>query len=172
VLGSATTTFLSSASTGAIPAAGAGAGAAAANGRADLYVDSLLRADPAAPAASTGNSGAANNDPAATRAEVGRLIAPTLQKGGDLSANDRTYLGKVVAARTGLSQADAEKRVSDVVTQAKTAADDARKAAAKLSMWLVASMLAGALAASLAAIEGGILRDNRWYEPGWKNRRV
>ena len=48
--------------------------------------------------------------------------------------------------RTGLSQADAEKRVNDTIAEAKKAADDARKAAAKLSLWLAASMLAGALA--------------------------
>ena len=70
--------------------------------------------------------------------------------------------------RTGLSQADAEKRVNDTIAQAKKAADDARKVAAKLSLWLAASMLAGALAASLAATEGGLLRDSPWYEAGWR----
>ena len=34
---------------------------------------------------------------------------------------------RLVAAQTGLSQADAEKRVSDVIAEAKTAADNARK---------------------------------------------
>jgi hypothetical protein len=77
-------------------------------------------------------------------------------------------VAKVVAARTGLSQADAEKRVSDVITQAKQAADETRKAAIKASLWLAASMLAGAIAAMLGATEGGLLRDSRWYEPGWR----
>jgi hypothetical protein len=54
---------------------------------------------------------------------------------------------------------DAEKRVSEVVTQAKVTADKARKGAVKLSLWLTASMLIGAFAASLAATEGGRLRD-------------
>ena len=71
-------------------------------------------------------------------------------------------------ARTGLSQADADKRVNDTIADAKKAADDARKAAAKMSLWLAASLLAGALAAMLAATEGGLLRDSRWYEPGWR----
>jgi hypothetical protein len=53
------------------------------------------------------------------------------------------------------SQADAEKRVAD----AKTAADSARKAAAKLLFSLTAAMLFGAFAAGLAAVEGGSLRD-------------
>jgi hypothetical protein len=65
-----------------------------------------------------------------------------------------------VAARTGMSQADAEKRVNDVIAEAKTAADNGRKGAAKLSLWLTAAMLFGAFAASLAAVEGGSPRDN------------
>jgi hypothetical protein len=73
-----------------------------------------------------------------------------------------------VTLRTGLSQAEAEKRVNDTIAEAKKAADDARKAAAKLSLWLAASMLAGALAAMLAATEGGLLRDSHWYEAGWR----
>ena len=70
--------------------------------------------------------------------------------------------------RTGLSQADAEKRVNETIAEAKKAADEARKAAAKLSLWLAASMLAGALASILAATEGGLLRDSPWYEAGWR----
>ena len=75
-------------------------------------------------------------------------------------AADRTYVVQVIATRTGISQTDAEKRVSDVTNQAKTALDNARKAAAKLSLWLTASLLIGAFAGSLAATEGGYLRDN------------
>jgi hypothetical protein len=48
---------------------------------------------------------------------------------------------------TGLSQADSEKRVNEVATDAKAAADKARKAAAQLSFWLTASLLLGAFAA-------------------------
>ena len=56
------------------------------------------------------------------------------------------------------------KRVSDMIAEAKTAADNARKGAAKLSFWLTAAMLFGAFAASLAAIEGGSLRDGTWND--------
>ena len=48
------------------------------------------------------------------------------------------------------------------------AADDTRKATAKLMLWLAASMLAGAVASILGATEGGVLRDSKWYEPGWR----
>src|SRR5262249_34168617 len=97
------------------------------------------------------------------RREIGRIFARTLREGGELSAADRTYLAQLVASRSGVDQAQADKRVSDVLNQAKTAADAARSAAAKTALWLTAAMLVGAFAASLAAIEGGQLRDGRWH---------
>ena len=48
-----------------------------------------------------------------------------------------------------MSQADAEKRLNDVIVEAKAAADSARKGAAKLAFWLTASLLFGAFAATL-----------------------
>ena len=73
-------------------------------------------------------------------------------------------MARVISAQTGLSQADAEKRVTDVVTEAKSAADEARKAAAKLAFWMTAALLFGAFAASLAAVEGGQHRDGTWTD--------
>jgi hypothetical protein len=75
---------------------------------------------------------------------------------------DRGYVAKVVAARTGLSPADADKRVSDVIAQAKADLDKARKAAEHLAIWLTLSLFIGAFSASLAATEGGGLRDGTW----------
>jgi hypothetical protein len=69
-----------------------------------------------------------------------------------------------VAARTGLSQADAEKRVDQVMAEAKVAANKARRGAVHLSFWLTAALLFGAFAASLAAAEGGALRDGTWND--------
>ena len=136
---------------------------------ADIYVDKLFRAGQLAspPASSTA---AGNPNPAAlsganinqSRAEILRLWTASFRDDQDLSAADKAYVAQAVAARTGLSQADAEKRVNDVITEAKTAADDARKGAAKLSFWLTAAMLFGAFASSLAAVEGGSLRDGTW----------
>ena len=108
-----------------------------------------------------------NANPAASRAEVGRIFTTSLHN-GSMSPADRTYVAKVVAARTGISQADAEKRVDQTIADAKKAADDARKAAASFALWIAAAMLAGALSAGLAATEGGVFRDTRWYEPGWR----
>jgi hypothetical protein len=121
------------------------------------YVDTLLRADPTANRAPL--------DPA-VRGEMLRIFALGLHD-GELAASERVYMAQVVAARSGLSQADAEKRVTDVIIQAKTALDNARSAAAHLSLWLTASLLIGAFCASLAATEGGQLRDGTWsYDRG------
>ena len=129
---------------------------------ADVYVDKLFRLNAAAQPASAPDAANATRDQ--SRAEVLRLWTASFYDNQDLSAADKTYVAQVVAARTGMSQADAEKRVNDVVAEAKTAADDARKAAAKLSFWLTAAMLFGAFAASLAAVEGGSLRDGTWND--------
>jgi hypothetical protein len=181
VLGGATTHILAGASAGLAPAAASSANSA--GNPTDVYVEKLLRVDADTPPAAAGTGAAPLGDAAGSsgsgqqarsnnyygsRAELGRVIASGMTKGGDISAIDRTYAAKIVARRTGMSQADAEKRVNDTIAQAKKAADDARKVAAKLSLWLAASMLAGALAASLAATEGGLLRDSPWYEAGWR----
>jgi len=157
-LGAATTHILAGASAGLIPAAGAGAAAASASPT-DPYVDALLRGDPAR---------VPQGDVAQTRAELSRIIASSLQSRAEMAAADREYVARVVAALTGLSQADAERRVAEVSARMKATADEARRAAMKLSLWFAASLLAGALSASLAALEGGVYRDERWYEPGWK----
>ena len=135
VLAGAGTHLLAAASTGAIPAAGAGAAQLGGNNGA-VYVDRLLRGSPA------------NCHP----------------QRGDVSADDRAYTARVIAARTGLSQSEAEQRVNQTIAQAKDAADKARSAALKFSLWIAISLLAGAFSARLAAAEGGKLRNSRWYE--------
>jgi hypothetical protein len=152
VLTAAAGSFAGGASSGLASAAGVSASpSAGSGGQVDYYVDALLRPNPTAIPKTT--------DLAAARREIARILATGLRE-GDIPVPDRTYLGQVVAARTGLGQADADKRVSDVIDQAKTALDNARKAAAKLSLWLTASLLIGAFSASLAATEGGYVRDN------------
>jgi hypothetical protein len=124
------------------------------------YVDTLMRSD--APSA----QGAGNTQE--QRGEMDRLFARSFRSGSELKPADREYIARVVAARTGLSQADADKRVNEVVTQVKSDLDTARKASAQLAFWLTASLLLGAFCASLAATEGGGLRDGTW---GRKPRR-
>lgn len=156
LLASPASSLLGGAASGATQAASAAVGQA---GPMDGYVDSLLRSD--APAAQGGNA----QD---SRGEMARLFTSSFRSAGELKPADREYVSKVVAARTGLSQADADKRVNEVVTQAKSDIDAARKATAQLAFWLTASLLLGAFCASLAATEGGGLRDGTW---GRKVRR-
>jgi hypothetical protein len=101
------------------------------------------------------------------RAEGGRILAASLAGGGEIAPGDKTYLAQLVAARTGLAQPDAEKRVDDVMAQAKAAADkarqvadDARKAVATASLFTFFSLLIGAFIASAAGALGGRQRDD------------
>jgi hypothetical protein len=152
LLASPATNLVGGAATGVTQAA---ANATQSSGPMDGYVDTLLRTD---------NPSAQNpaNSPAESRGELTRLFTKSFHDTSDLSASDRTYVAKVVAARTGLSQADAEKRVNDVTTQVKADLDKARKNAMQLAIWLTVSLFIGALSASLAATEGGGLRDGTW----------
>ncbi|MEA2990393.1 MAG: hypothetical protein QOG83_3104 [Alphaproteobacteria bacterium] len=164
-------TVLGAAATHIVNGVAQGVGAAAPQmaqntGPAEIYVDRLFRVDPATqPAAGTAPVTAAqpaSGNADAVRSEILRLWTSSFRDRRDLAADDRTYVARLVAARTGLSQAEAEKRVNDVVTEAKAAADRARREAAQLAFWLTASLLLGAFAASLAAVEGGQLRDGNW----------
>jgi hypothetical protein len=153
-LGAAVTHIVNGAAAGAAPAA---AQAAPQANPSRVFVDRLFRADQTAGTASTGNS-------EAPRAEVLRLWTSSFRESGDLAAEDRAYVARLVSAQTGLSPPDAEKRVNDVIVEAKAAADRARSGAAKLALWMTAALLFGAFAASLAAIEGGQLRDGTWND--------
>ena len=152
-----TAAFLTSAATYMVGAAASSVGTGLAagaqtDGREDsngYFIDTLFRSDAAQPA---------SND-ASVRGEVGRILARSLRQ-GDVPAADNQYLVQIVAARTGLSRADAEKRVADVVAGAKQAADIARKTMAHALLWIFLALLIGAFCASLAATIGGRQRDS------------
>jgi hypothetical protein len=157
--------LLAAAATHIVAGAASGVGPAAAQATAptnpsEVFVDRLLRTDAGAPNPSA--TTAQNGD--AVRAEVLRLWTSSYRDNGEIAAADRTYIARLVAAQTGLSQPEAEKRVNDVILEAKDAADRARSGAAKLAFWMTAALLFGAFAASLAAVEGGQLRDGTWNE--------
>lgn len=119
------------------------------------FVDALLRGTPGAPASTSASDASA----AATQQEVGVILANDLRR-GTLNDYDSQYLAQLIAARTGLTPADAQARVQQVFDQAREAADDARKAAAHGLYWLFLAMLVGAFSASYAATIGGRQRDN------------
>jgi hypothetical protein len=129
-------------------------GGTVAAGSMDRYVDTLLRPDNPAANTTSGNG--------EMRGELARLFTADFRNGEEPSAADRGYLAKVVAANTGLSPADADKRVSDVIGAVRTDLDKSRKAAMQLAIWLTLSLFIGAFSAALAATEGGGLRDGTW----------
>jgi hypothetical protein len=100
-----------------------------------------------------------------SRAEAGRILANGVRT-GDVPTTDRAYLADLVAARTGISTEDAQKRVDAAIAQAKAAdvkareaADAARKATSEASIFTALSMLVGAFIACIAAALGGQRRD-------------
>ena len=188
------------ASTVGVAAAGAGSAAMGTQeGDLDYWVDSLFRnasTDPAAPPPPTPLAPGAMPSPTAAapaapgnvpppprpmpgnergadrrevRSEVNRIIVSSLRSEG-LNPADTQYLAQLIARETGMSQAEAQARVTDVQTrmraaleEAKTtamkAADDARKASAYAALWLFITLLIGAFFASLSATWGGRRRD-------------
>lgn len=140
-------------------AAAQGSGAAAGqSGNVDptgYLIDTLFRSD----------HPDANTSPEDVRAEATRIIVSGLRN-GDVPPSDKTYLAQLVATRTGISQADAQKRVDDVIAKAKDAevkarqaADTARKVAATGAFFTAFSMLVGAFIAAVAATIAGHRRD-------------
>jgi hypothetical protein len=124
------------------------------------FVDMLYRSD--RPTSTSGDQD--------VRSETARILLAGLQQ-GDVPPADRAYLAQLVASRTGMSQPDAEKRVSDVIDQAKAAetkarqaADVARKAGAYLALFTALAMMVGAFVASVAGALGGSHRDE------WSNQ--
>lgn len=144
-------------------------GAAAATSPNAYFVDSLFRSstpgattpitatDPTATNSST--TLAAGQSDAALHAEAAAILANGLRQQG-VPAADQTYLAQMVAAKTSMSQADAEARVSTVIAEAQQAADTARKSTAHLAYWAFFALLVGAFCASFAATVGGAQRDH------------
>ena len=162
-------TVVSAAFLGAAATSIVGSAATAASGVSSERVagaaDRLLRPDYAGLARGdvvTRPGAALGRDLPGDRADVVRLLAASLRTGTDVDSADRAYLVQLVSARSGLNAADADARVSQVLSQLRTAADTARRVSAQLALWLAASMLLGALASSLAATEGGGLREGTW----------
>lgn len=192
----ATATLLASAiggivSTGAQAAASLGGGAAAATmaagatvGEADkpaipsandglgYFVDSLFRSNSNMTSTESVEGSSTGTDSAnktISTAEVTRIFINSMDA-KTLPAEDVSHIGQLIAKNTGLTQQEAEQRVTDIYTNlqkkkadavlaAKEAADKARKATIYATLWLFVSLLIGAFSASLAATWGGRCRD-------------
>jgi len=123
----------------------------AATGPNAYFVDALFR--------STRAGEENTSQPEAARIFTNLLRANALQQ-NQTAAADQRYLAQLVAAKTGITQYEAEQRVTDVLNQARQAEDDARKAAAHLLLWMFLALLVGAFSASFAATIGGRQRDH------------
>jgi len=110
---------------------------------------------------------------AAAVAEISRIFTSNMQS-EILPAQDISYAGRMVSQRTGLSQQDAEKRVSDTyalfltrVHNAEIAAlaqaEDGHGAPVYGALWLFVSLLGGALLACRSATLGRRRRDNDFH---------
>jgi len=132
-----------------------GAAQAAVSSVSGYDIDTLFRSDHPDAAANGQDAGA----------QATRMIAQGISN-GDVPPGDRSYLAQLVAARAGIPQDEAQKRVDDVIARTKAAeakarqvADAARKSAAEFAIFTALSMLIGAFIASAAAAYGGSLRD-------------
>jgi len=142
------------------------------SGSVGYFLDTLFRRDINAMSAPLGTEQRAltsQQETAVAMGEVARIFMNSVRTGA-MPAEDVSYVGQVVAQRTGLTQPEAEQRVSETFTRLQTAlneaetsaresADSARKASAYAAIWLFISLLIGAFVASFAAPYGGRQRD-------------
>jgi hypothetical protein len=154
LLAAATSSIVSGGVRAASTVAG-GAAQAATSGISSYSIDSLFRSDHV-------DASASNQDVAA---QASHILANGVRT-GDVPGADHTYLAQLVAAKTGIPQADAQKRVDDTIAstkeaeiKARQAADDARKATATFAIFTALSLMIGAFVASAAAAVGGNIRD-------------
>jgi hypothetical protein len=132
----------------------------------NTVLDAMLRPGASMAAANRQSSGAqtpqSSNQVASNsdeRGELSRILASAVAN-GSLTAENRSYLANLVSERTGASQQEAEKRVDDAISAARTAADKARRAAILAGFITAAGLVLSLGAAWWAAIKGGEHRDN------------
>lgn len=153
----ATSSLFGAARTAASGIASAGSGAASLiSQNADplaMSLDSIMR--------STGQE----RPTAEEREEASRIFVNALAN-GRIEQGDRDYLASRLAARAGISQEDAQKRIDETYARlvqaketAKETAERARKLAVLSAFLTAAALLVGAAAAAWAAGLGGEHRD-------------
>jgi hypothetical protein len=137
----------------------------------DYAVDRLLAA---APAGAVPVPAAPRSDLAAP---IARAFAANLHN-PQLDARDRATLVQLVVQRTGMAQADAEKRVDEAFTElkaaeqkARDAAEHARKAALIAAFLAAATLAIGCAAACAGAEVGARHRDQRTLVALFGSRR-
>ena len=127
-------------------------GTAANPGAMEYYADRLMRSD------AVGGTTAVSPD-AQYNAQVGRILARAVAT-PTVDATDRAYLAREISSRTGLAEADAQKRLDDTVATLRAQADSARRYGVLLGFMTAASLLISGVAAWWAATAGGKHRDD------------
>jgi hypothetical protein len=127
-LGSAATSLVGS----SLSSAQSKNGMAQSDGPNAYFVDSLFRGAPA-------------------KVEAGKhteasVIFTNALKLGALPVNDKGYLDQMVSSDTGMSQTEADQRVTQTFAAAQQATETTRKAIAHTLLWAFISLLIGALA--------------------------
>jgi hypothetical protein len=117
----------------------------------DYYADRLMRSDAVAGTTAVSPDSQYN-------AQIGRILARNVAA-RTVDPTDRSYLAREISARTGLAEADAQKRVDDTVATLKAQAETARKYGVLLAFMTAASLLVSGVAAWWAATAGGKHRD-------------
>ncbi len=101
-----------------------------------------------------------NADLTYARSEAARILLTSAGHSG-MTGDDRAYLIQLTASNTGLSPADAQKRVDAIVAQARDNIRKARRTVVILAFMAGAAALVGAAVAWFAAGAGGRHRDTR-----------
>ena len=105
------------------------------------------------------------------RAQAARIITTAVGRKG-MEQDDRDYLVRLVQARTGLAQPEAEHRVDQAIGQAKDAIGKARHGTVILTFMIGCSLLLGLAVAWLAAAAGGQHRDGALVHHFWRRWEV
>jgi hypothetical protein len=147
VIGAALAGFLTLAGIGGA----IGVAATSDSGAMDYYADRLMRSD-----AATGTTAA----PADTQsnAQIGRILTRNVAA-RTFDETDRAYVVREISTRTGLAEADAQKRLDDTVATLRAQAETARRYAVLFAFLTAASFLVSGVAAWWAATAGGKHRD-------------
>jgi hypothetical protein len=103
------------------------------------------------------------------RAEASRILQSGPMHGEQLNPTEHDRLVYLVASEAHIALARAAERVdrllADVQSQARNAADQARRAASYTSLWIAFSLLFGAVVAVFSAISARIEDDRESWNP-------
>jgi hypothetical protein len=125
------------------------------SGAMDYYVDRLVRSD-ALP--TTADVSAAANANTNANAQIGRVLAKNVIA-RKIDDTDKSYLLREISSRSGLAEADAQKRLDETMATLKAQAETTRRYGVLFAFLTAASLLISAVAAWWSATAGGKHRD-------------